>query len=67
MHYVLMFLTSALCPGVSPVVLLTVCAGLPAKAVTTLTLPSKLRNRVGKQKHDTSVPLVSVSVNEFDL
>lgn len=40
--YILMLQTSALGPRVSPVVLLTVCAGLPSKAVTTLTLASEL-------------------------
>lgn len=48
-HYVFVLLTSALCPGVSPEVLLTVCAGLPSKAITTLTLPSELHDRVEKQ------------------
>lgn len=38
----LMFLTSALCPGVSPVVLLTVGACFSSKAITTLTLSSEL-------------------------
>ena len=38
-------LTSALRPGVSPVVLLTVCACLPSKAITALTLTGKLPDR----------------------
>ena len=38
-----MFLTSALGYGVPPVVLLTVCAGLPPKAITALTLSSELQ------------------------
>lgn len=62
-----MFLTSALCPGVSPVVLLTVCTGLPSKAVTALTLPSELHNREWKiQKRDTSISFESVNVNECE-
>lgn len=65
MHYVFMFLTSALCPGVSPVVLLTVCTGLPSKAVTALTLPSELHNREWKYRSVT-VSLESVSVSECE-
>lgn len=48
-YNVFMVLTSALCPGVSPVVLLTICAGLASKAIPTLTLPGELLNKVAKQ------------------
>lgn len=39
-------LTSALGPGVSPVVLLTVCAGLPSEAIAALALSSELNSEV---------------------
>lgn len=39
-------LTSALGPGVSPVVLLTVCAGLPSEAIATLALSGELNGEV---------------------
>lgn len=54
-----MLLTSALCLGVPPVVLLTVCAGGPSKAVPTLTLPAELRDGGGKT--GTTHPFVFVS------
>lgn len=41
--------TSALGPRVPPVVLLTLSAGLPSKAVTTLTLARELHTGGGEQ------------------
>lgn len=59
-----MFLTSALCLGVPPVVLLTVCAGRPPKAVSTLTLPAELYDGVGKQvRHNHLHLFLSVRAN----
>lgn len=49
-----LMLTSALDPGVSPVVLLAVCAGLPTKSVTTLTFSSELGHREGKHEHEVT-------------
>lgn len=65
-------LTSALGPGVSPVVLLTVCAGLPSEAIATLALPGELNGEVtaknnshGLKKIDNQFPHVSMSMSEL--
>lgn len=52
------FLTSTLCPGVSPEVFLTVRAGLSSKSITTLALTGKLRDRTYDENNfesDTAV------------
>lgn len=43
-------LTSALCPRVSPVVLLTVCAGFPTESIAALTLSTKLKKKKWRKK-----------------
>lgn len=62
---VFMVLTSALCSGVSPVVLLTICAGLASKAIPTLTLPGELLNKVAKQRHNTLLLFLTVWKYKF--
>lgn len=48
------FLTSTLCPGVSPEVFLTVRAGLSSKSITTLALTGKLRDRTYDENNSES-------------
>lgn len=57
--HVLVSHTSALCPGVSPEVLLTVCACLPSKAITALTLTRELHDKkkyVTQALYSESIP-----------
>lgn len=56
--------TSALCPGVSPVVLLTVSAGLASKTIAALTLTGKLHDRKEKCKyaHQLYLNILTISL-----
>lgn len=64
LHYIFMFLTSALCAWVSPVVLLAVCAGLPSKSIPTLTLTCKLHDRKWNNSN-MAHQLLSVSMRTY--